>query len=360
MPAIDSESSIRIRLLGFPLIIGVAYIHAYPTTIGYAGVTLGSDANNYLTDFVRILISQGVARISVPLFFLLSGYLFFAGFKWSWRGYGMKLATRVRTLLVPYLFWTILGVAIDYIGQSIPAVSTYFTGSGPLVADYSAFRLANAVLGMTSAPESYHFWFIRDLILLMILIPVITVILRYAALPFFALVFITWITSKWPIYTPDAVGVLFFSVGCYLAMKGRSLFALDRYGAWFLVAYIPILLADTVWNNAAFNTCLHRCGIVVGLVAVLYVTRWVLACERLKNALLWLSGSSFFVYAAHEPLLGIVRTIAFRFIPLDWPYMILSLYLLLPMTVIAFLVGLNRLLTAIAPRALTIVTGGRS
>lgn len=358
MPAIDNESSIRLRLLNFPLIVGVAYIHAYPTAIGFAGGTLGTHDINFLTDFVRTLISQGVARLSVPLFFLMSGYLFCAGFKWSWRGYGRKLTTRVKTLLVPYLFWTMLGVAIAYLGQSIPAVRAYFT-DGPLIADYSAFRLINAVLGMTSAPESYHFWFIRDLMLLMILSPLLVVILRYAAMAFFAVVFILWITAQWPIYTPDAVGVLFFSVGCYLGMKEISPFALDRYGAGFLIAYLPILLADTIWNDASFNTCLHRCGIVVGLVAVLYLTKRILTCEWLKNALLWLSGSSFFVYAAHEPLLGIVRTVAFRFIPLAWPYTILLLYLLLPMTVIAFLVGLHRLLASITPRVLRIVTGGR-
>lgn len=359
MPAIDNESSIRLRLLNFPLIVGVAYIHAFPTVISFAGGTLGTHKVNFLTDFVRILISQGVARISVPLFFLISGYLFFVGLKWSWQAYGRKLAIRVRTLLVPYLFWTILGVVIAYVGQSIPAVSAYFTGGGPLIADYTAYRLVNAVLGITSAPESYHFWFIRDLMFLMILCPLIVVILRYAALPFFAAVFITWITSNWPIYTPDAVGVLFFSVGSYLAMKGRSLFDLDRYGPWFLFVYIPVLLADVIWNDAPFNTCLHRSGIVVGLVTVLYLTKRVLICERLKNTLLWLSGSSFFVYAAHVPLLGIVRTIAYRYIPLDWPYTILLLYLLLPMTVIAFLVGLHRLLAVIAPGTLRIVTGGR-
>ncbi len=359
MPAIDHQSSTRLRLLNFPLIVGVAYIHAYPTTISYAGGTLGTNKTNFLTDFVRILISQGVARIAVPLFFLMSGYLFFAGFKWSLSGYGKKLNSRAGTLLVPYLFWTTLGVAIAYLGQSIPAVKAYFTGGGPLIADYSAFSLVNAVLGITSAPESYHFWFIRDLMLLMILSPLILVIVRYAAMPFFAVVFITWITSNWPIYTPDAVGVLFFSVGCYLGMKEISLFALDRYGAGFLFAYLPILLADTIWNDAPFNTCLHRCGVVVGLVTVLYLTKWVLTCERLKNTLLWLSGSSFFVYAAHEPLLGIVRTIAFRFIPIDWPYTILLLYLFLPLTVIAFLVGLHRLLATITPKTLRIVTGGR-
>lgn len=359
MPTIDPESSIRLRLLNFPLIVGVAYIHAFPTVIRYGHASLGTNKVNFLTDFVRVLISQGVARIAVPLFFLMSGYLFFYGFTWSWRAYGNKLASRVRTLLVPYLFWTMLGVLIAYVGQSIPASRDYFSSGGPLIADYSGFQLLNAWLGITSAPESYHFWFIRDLILLMILSPLLVVILRYAALPFIAVLFLLWITSTWPIYTPDVVGVLFFSVGAWVGLRGGSLFAFDQYGRWFLLAYLPILLADVIWNDAVFNTALHRSGVVVGLIAVLYLTKRALRHTRLTGTLLWLSGMSFFVYAAHVPLLGIVRTVAYRYLPLDGPYTILLLYLLLPALVVIFLVGLYQMLARITPGALRVVTGGR-
>lgn len=359
MPAIDPESSTRLRLLNFPLIVGVAYIHAFPTVIGFGNESLGTHRVNFLTDFVRVLISQGVARIAVPLFFLMSGYLFFLGFTWSWQAYRGKLASRVRTLLVPYLFWTMLGVLIAYIGQSIPAVRAYFTSGGPLIADYTMFQLINAVLGITSAPESYHFWFIRDLMLLMILSPLIVIILRHAALPFIVALFLLWITSTWPIYAPDVVGMLFFSVGACVALRGSSLFALDRYGSWFVLTYLPILLADVIWNDAAFNTGLHRSGIVVGLVAVLYLSKRALTHARLTSTLVWLSGMSFFVYAAHVPLLGIVRTIAYRYLPLDRPYTILLLYLLLPMMVIIFLVGLYQVLARLTPQALRVVTGGR-
>ncbi|EKD33760.1 MAG: hypothetical protein ACD_75C02603G0003 [uncultured bacterium] len=359
MPAIDHESSIRLRLLNFPLIVGVVYIHAFTTTILFAGTTLGTEQLDSLTDFVRILISQGIARLAVPLFFLVAGYLFLAGCTWSWQVYGNKLATRTRTLLVPFLFWTILGLVIRHLGQSIPDVAAYFAGDGPLVADYSFFALLNGVFGLISFPEAYHFWFIRDLMLLMILSPLTMVILEYAAIPFLAAVFLAWITGEWPVTVPDAVGVLFFSAGNYLAMKGKSLFALDRYGVWFFIVYIPVLLADVIWYDAPFNTCLHRCGIVVGIVVALSSTRLVLGHERLKNAIVWLSGTSFFVYAAHEPLLGIVRTMAFQVVPFDWPYAMLSIYLLLPLALIVFLVGVHRLLAGYAAKPLGIITGGR-
>ncbi len=359
MTPLDHEASVRLRLLNFPLIVGVVYIHAYGTTISFAGRTLGLERLDSLTDFVRILISQGIARLAVPMFFLISGYLFLAGTQWSVQVYGRKLAARARTLLVPFLFWTVLGVVIRFLGQSIPAVQDYFVGSGPLVADYSPFALANAVLGLTSMPEAYHFWFIRDLMVLMILSPLLIFVLERAAVPFLAAVFFAWIFAEWPLAIPDAVGVLFFSAGCWLAMREKSLFALDRYGRWLWMLYLPILLADVIWYDEPFNLCLHRCGIVVGIAAVLSGTKWVLGHERLKNFIVWLSGASFFVYAAHEPLLGLLRTLAFQLVPFDRPFTMLLTYLLLPPALIAFLVWLHSLLAARSGRLLSIVTGGR-
>ncbi len=359
MSAITSESSIRLRLLNFPLIIGVVYIHAYSATIEHAGVSLGPEHLDYFTDFVRTLISQGLARIAVPLFFLMSGYFFFLDFTWSLRGFGQKLATRVKSLLLPYLFWTISVVVIRFLGQSLPAVKSYFDGDGGLLANLSAYDLVNAVLGLTRAPEAYHFWFIRDLMLLMLLSPLILILLRYVALPYLSVVFLVWITAIWPIYVPDVVGVLFFSLGSYLALQGKSLFIFDRYGKWFVLVYIPVLLADVIWYDAPFNVCLHRCGIVIGLVAILIGSNLILANERLKNILLWLGGSSFFVYAAHEPLLGIARTVAFQVLPLNWPLTVLLIYLFVPLGVVAVLVALYTLLVAYIPGALKVVTGGR-
>lgn len=359
MPALDHEASLRLRLLNFPLIVGVVYIHGYSATISFADQTLGVEKLDALTDFIRILISQGVARLSVPMFFLISGYLFLAGTRWSLRVYGKKLAVRVRTLLVPFLFWTVLGVAIRRLGQAIPATAPYFGGAGPQVADTSPFDLLNAVVGLTGMPEAYHFWFIRDLMVLMVLSPLLIVILEYLALPFLAAVFLAWILAAWPLAVPDAAGVLFFSAGCYLAMNRISLFTLDRYGRSFLALYLPIVLSVVIWYDKPFSLGLHRCGIVVGIVAGLWGTRLALGHERLKNSLVWLSGASFFVYAAHEPLLGLVRTLVFQVVPFDRPYAMLLTYLLVPLALIAFLVGLHSLLADRASGLLAVITGGR-
>ena len=62
--------------------------------------------------FVQLFIGEGICRIAVPLFMVISGYLFYLTFDGSWKSYGSKLKRRVFSLVIPYLFWsTIMFVA---------------------------------------------------------------------------------------------------------------------------------------------------------------------------------------------------------------------------------------------------------
>jgi peptidoglycan/LPS O-acetylase OafA/YrhL len=87
-------SSLRISLLRFPLIVGVVFIHNYEATVGFTNGTMaiGLSQNNFVSEFIRYLISHGIAGLVVPTFFLMSGYLFLSDL------YGRK-----KTLSVVFL-----------------------------------------------------------------------------------------------------------------------------------------------------------------------------------------------------------------------------------------------------------------
>ncbi|MBU0498922.1 MAG: acyltransferase [Gammaproteobacteria bacterium] len=356
---IDNEASLRLKLLRFPPIIGVIYIHAYGKTISFAGETIGRSDTNALTDIIRVLISEGLARMAVPLFFLMAGYLFFANLELTRQGYLAKLRGRIWTLLVPFLFWNLLFLTIVLLAQASPVTQPYFGGGAKLLTDATPYRYLNAIFGLSGYPIAYHFWFIRDLMLLVLLAPVIAPVMRYAALPFYVAMYICWVGNLWPLVAPGAVGLLFFAAGAHLALKGESLFVFDRFGKLALIAYLPLLIADVIWYGTGFNVYIHRTGLIVGILAVLYSTRLITRNERLTRWLVSLGGASFFVYAAHEPLLGVLRTLAYRYVPLDGPLSPLLLYLFIPVLVMALLALGHRLLGVHFPRALSWVSGGR-
>ncbi len=126
---LDAKSSDRLGSLRFPLIVGVVFIHAYGTEVRLAGGTVGMAQPAFLLDFLRNLLSQGIARVAVPTFFLMSGYFFFRDFSWSAQAYKSKLLSRGRTLLIPYLIWNFCGLMAIWTAQSLPATCSIFSGS---------------------------------------------------------------------------------------------------------------------------------------------------------------------------------------------------------------------------------------
>ena len=357
---LDSESSLRINLLRFPLIIGVVFIHAYKSTVGFSGgQIIGVIQPNFIVDFVRSFISNGVARTAVPVFFMMSGYLFFAGFVWSKKSYMIKLTSRIKTLLIPFLFWNITILGIIALVQAIPATQTFLSGDNPLIVTFGVFDYFNAIIGFTRTPIAYQFWFIRDLMILVLLAPLISIVIKFLPLLFLFLVLIFWLVGGWPLYEPSSEALLFFSLGAYLASTKKSLFFLDNFGRIITVFYLLIVTIDVITINQSFNPYLHQLGILLGVYAVLFSTKFFAKNERIKSLILQLSSASFFVFAIHEPLLTILRKISYKLISPESSFTVLALYFFIPTITILFAILAYRVLTCKTPKLVSIVVGGR-
>lgn len=356
---LDQETSERLDILRFPLMVLVVFIHSYVTFSSMSGGVIGKIYNNFITDFVRNIVSQGFARTAVPLFFLMSGYLFFVGFKSTKVAYLRKIKNRTRTLLIPFLFWNIATLLLIAIAQAMPITKDFFSAGNAPVASFGASDYISAIFGIGRSPISYQFWFIRDLMVLVLLAPAIRIANRYAVLTFIVVLFACWMAGVWPVRTPSVEATLFFSIGALVAASRKSLFAFDKHGTAVIAAYLPIVIADALLMQETFHTYLHKIGIVFGVVAVLYSTKFVATSNRVKRAILSLGGASFFVFAAHEPLLTIARKLTYKILsPESWG-LVLSLYFIIPIFVISILVVIYRALLGISPTLVGAVTGGR-
>lgn len=206
---LNSEQSLRLKLMRFPLMVGIIMVHASGTTMRYADEEIGLTQTSFVIDFVINFISNGIAR-AVPMFFLIAGYLFFNGLGWSKEKYVIKLKSRVKSLLVPFIFWNVFTLIVIAIVQTLPATQIFLSDRKPLIAGFDGFDYLNAVFGVNQYPIAYQFWFIRDLMILILLAPLVRILLKYLAIPFLVLVFIYWFLNIWPVYIPSSVSVLFF------------------------------------------------------------------------------------------------------------------------------------------------------
>lgn len=359
--------SSRIEILRFPLIIGIVFIHNYTSTIRMVQGSIGVEHSSAWDDFVRFFISQGVARVAVPLFFLVSGYLFFLG-QWSWSKYAGKLKRRVNTLLIPFLFWNLATWAIYTAGRRIPQTRMYFEGGvWPPAGQVSFLGYIGALFGISARyPIDYQFWFIRDLIALVVLAPVIYFLLRGKwLLPFLLILFGLWFAAAWPdlwpsmvhsIFLPEQIeAALYFSLGAYLSQPGKDVTCLDKFGPWISAAFFVFLVLHSTYQDRL--PYLHKFVILFGVPSLWWLTGLALGSAKLKASLIGLVGDGFFVFAAHEPLQTVVRKVSYRLFSPTAGASVLALYLLTPVCMIALLVVVRRCLLKIMPRFTGVITG---
>ena len=354
---LNNEDSLRLQLLRFPLIVGVVFIHAYGATLVFANKVIGASENNFLSNFIQHLISEEIARCAVPIFFLMSGYLFFNSEEWSKEIYFTKIKSRIKTLLIPFLFWNILILVIFSLAQSHPVTQNFFSGKKILISQYDLIDYIKAVFGIGRMPVSYQFWFIRDLIALSLLTPIIYYLNKKFSIPFIFVLFILWVINFSE--TESCESILFFVVGCYAGSKNRNLFTFDKYFFVLLLSYCIIATANTFFFDSEFYMYMRKLGIIIGSIVFLSSTKYLLSMPRIKKVILSLSSASFFVYAAHEPLLTIIKKISYKILLPQNGILILSIYFCSAFLTIFILIYLYRILSYHFPIFTAYITGGR-
>lgn len=348
----------RIHMLRFPLIVGVVYIHAYAAMVSLAGGSVGVSRVGLVSFAIREAISQGMARVAVPLFFVMSGYLFFVGGPLSASGYVAKLRRRGRTLLLPYLIWNILAFLIFALVELLPATRQYLSADYVSLWSLDTFGLLNEIFGLTKDPMAYQFWFIRDLMLMVLAAPVLDVFLKTAPRTLLAGVLTLWVATGESVH-PSLTAVTFFSVGAFLAVRGKGLFVTDGFGLKTAGLYLILLVVDVATKGQWYNGWLHRPEVLLGVGLSLRLSRLPSDMPQTRQVLLWLSKCSFFVFAMHEPALTIVRKLSYAVLKPGSDVELLGLYFLTPLLVIGAGLLAYVLLHARAPGMLRVISGGR-
>lgn len=98
-------SSNAINLLRPCLLLLVVFNHC---TIDLDGIIGGG--NSLISSYLQVLLGKTITPAAVSIFFVISGYLYFANIKYFNKGtYAIKTKKRVKTLLIPYLLWNLAG-----------------------------------------------------------------------------------------------------------------------------------------------------------------------------------------------------------------------------------------------------------
>ncbi len=277
----DKNISLLISLLRVPLIFLVITMHIH-----------GIDSK--ITECFVVFFS----RAGVPVFFIISGFLFFI----NKQDFSIKIKKRIKTLVIPFYAWNILFIAfylilahLGFLGQNNP----YNNKSA-----WDIFVLASGVeVGLSNGTM----WYIRSLFIICCLSPLIAFALK--KIPAFFLIFsmLLYILTRYSYLEELAYPLMisqplaFFSFGAYIAVNKFSLE--DIFSAkktiFALIVFIVLLSAWFLSSNKNVSSFISQ----IGTLCVIYlivnfahnlIKRGITTPE--KSLLL---ESTFFIFAFH-------------------------------------------------------------
>lgn len=335
----------------FPLMLGIILLHS----------DILSDVNPpegmslWSLDIVTLL-SGVMTRSCVPLFYAMSGYLFFLNRKFSTGIYVQKLKRRVTSLLVPYLIWNIFGMLL-YLLKRTPMLEGRFPQYASIPLD-----LPNLLAGfwaIPGIPYPYDFvlWFIRDLMVVVVAAtPFIWMAARHMKLWGLAVATIVMVSGALPWAIAETV--FYFYLGAYASVNGIDCMRLsERLGflpvVWLAMAVSLLFIPD----KSSFYEPLFFVTRLFGVLSTLALAST--AVRRGWSIPRFLAGSTFFIYAFHGLMVSVVRKQILTWIDPtgNWGY--LAGYLLTFIALTAVSLAAYRVCRTLLPRLTAVATGGR-
>jgi len=302
---------------------------------------------------VQEFVLNGLARMVIPFFAMSSGF-FLAGKIRGQKKYLDILLNKAKTLLLPYVIVSFAIYAFARIMQWRPYPVT------PV----------NFIVDVVLHPISIQFWFLRDLIILTVISPLLLstqkVLNAVLVLVLGALWFAHYqpfpIVAGW--YLINIETLFFFCLGGLLfekrsllesVMKIKLPYKLLIFIAWFALIGLRIYIDPTldVWYAKKYtylSLMIHKTAILVGILSLIQFSN-LFSSSRF---LIYLSGFAFFVYLFHlVPLYDFLQK---NNTLLEPQY---SCYLNFPLALIlVFTIGY--VISKILPGFFEFITGGRN
>lgn len=163
----------------------------------------------HITNFLHTFFASALGGVAVPFFFFISGITFFRNYKP--KLYVKKLTSRIKTLLIPYLIWNIIGLLFSVFYTYTP-LSSYISGR-----ELFNPSLPNILEGVFLYKYNFQFWFLYDLLFYILLTPIINLLINNKYLGFITCFLLLFL----PLLTPSFLRVntyftIFYVTGCFI------------------------------------------------------------------------------------------------------------------------------------------------
>lgn len=246
---ISDYLSKKITFVSFWCAVLVVALHA--NCLGIFELKETTAVSTKFAVFLQKFISQDLTRCAVPIFFMISGYLFFVKVR-TVSDVFKNIKKRVKSLFIPFVIWNILHFVINFFITAYP--------NGVPFQEYLALK--PGVMGLADKLIHIVFlfeynavaWYVFALCGFVCLTPLLYYTLKnkYVALACLAVFFAVGCTEPVPILQGQNYTIFFFYMGAYVSRyandfvnKRRSIKQLWPMALVFLASQGIVLVFGT-------------------------------------------------------------------------------------------------------------------
>ena len=352
---IDAALSKRIDNIRVILTIFIIYIHIYNINdVSFADGNFQMMEQPLWLSVVKQSISLVIARVGVPLFFLISSILLYS----KPFTFAENMKKKCRAILIPYLFWNTFWILFFFTAQSISFTQPFFATR--IIREYSAFKFFACYIpipGVDASPFCYPLWFLFDLFTLNALSKVIKALADRLPVLFTSACAIAWLFNlELYIISPEAL--MFFLLG-YFIVKNRwsikkidSLALADLSAAWLLSVFVAAAFLGTY-------PILLKASILIGILFFIRLSETIAARKNWLGKLIeFLIPYTFMIYVSHEFTMTILKKLVVRLLPQTYAIQ-LAEYLIIPLVIVVICTLWGMAFKKTLPKAYKLFTGNR-
>lgn len=367
-----TNKNAKIANYQFLLSIMVVLIHSSSIFINLPGSRLQYVFGENWATFIQVFIGDGIARIAVPTFFLISGALFFRNFDGTFCNWGKKLKRRIFSLVIPYLFWSAFTFFAFFFAQKIPALAPYFTTRNQSQLSFKVL-LDEIILSSYNSP----LWYCRYLIVFTVLAVPLYWIAKKAPVILLGVTLYGWLAGFSIGFPVKWMGVFFYCLGAVISVhyekiqkwtgkfwygKKKTVITWISTALWILTLILrtahyckqdPSMMNDGKYDQFVMIT--QNIGIVFGMIA-----GWGLYDLAVKNTeKIWkVSSYSFLIFVCHHPLVNVIKKLLMKLFGVsEWSS--LCVFFLSPLLSVGIILAVGYLIRRYLKPVWKFVTGGR-
>ena len=312
----------KVLILNIALTFVIIMLHSKP--LNRIGI-------NNEGDYALIHAVVVFAQIGVPMFFFISAMLFYKSLS-SMSKIKDKLMTRIRSLVIPYILWNIIFVAIYCTMTHISFIASMMN-MPPVPSD-----IAGIMLSIINSKYTV-LWFVKDLIVFSLMSPVFYVMLKSKIIMVVSICGLVFLNMSYSMeYESIWHWLPVYLLGAYVGYnKLYKITPSEKYQRKIAVGCIMILVglyAIVYLDDRRMFLFRFLSPILIWVLYDCFPAKWTLTKFQEKK---WMRGL-FFIYCTHFFIINIFQKLIFKILPHNH-LCINSIQLITPVLVFLFLVA---------------------